>query len=126
MIKSKREQELEEEVKKLKKEIDTLKKTLKLKDKQMKQKNEILEDLLKENKTIYYKNKYELEKEENKKLKAQLEEKEDYIAKIRGQLGKNSSNSSKPSSTDGFKKIIHNSREKTERSQGRTKRASTS
>ena len=38
MIKSKREQELEEEVKKLKKEIDTLKKTLKLKDKQMKQK----------------------------------------------------------------------------------------
>ena len=126
MIKSKREQELEEEVKKLKKENETLKKTLKLKDKQMKQKNEILEDLLKENKTIYYKNKYELEKEENKKLKAQLEEKEDYIAKIRGQLGKNSSNSSKPSSTDGFKKIIHNSREKTERSQGRTKRASTS
>ena len=126
MIKSKREQELEEEVKKLKKEIETLKKTLKLQNKQMKQKDEILEDLLKENKTIYYKNKYELEKEKNKQLEIQLKEKEDYIAKIRGQLGKNSSNSSKPSSTDGFKKIIHNSREKTERKQGRTKRASTS
>ena len=121
MIKSKREQELEEENRRLKKEIETLKKTSKIQKKQLKQKTEILEDLLKENKTIYYKNKYLLEKEENEKLRKQLQEKEDYIAKIRGQLGKNSSNSSKPSSTDGFKKIIHNSREKTNKEQGAQK-----
>lgn len=118
MIKSKREQELEIENKKLKKEIEVLKKTLKLQSKQMKQKYEILEDLLKENKTIYYKNKYELEKENNQKLQDELKDKEDYIAKIRGQLEKNSSNSSKPSSTDGYKKKIHSTREETGNKQG--------
>jgi hypothetical protein len=118
MIKSKREQELETEIKKLKKEIETLKKTLKLKNKQMKQKDEQLEDLSKENKTIYYKNKYELEKEENQKLRKQLQEKEDYIVNIRGQLQKNSTNSSKPSSTNIYIKPICNSREKTNRKQG--------
>ncbi len=41
----------------------------------MKQKNELLEDLLKENKTIYYKNKYEIEKENNQKLQDELQEK---------------------------------------------------
>lgn len=117
-MKSKRELELEEEVKRLKKEIETLKKTLKLQSKQMKQKDEILEDLLKENKTIYYKNKYEIEKENNQKLKEELQNKNDYIAKIRGQLEKNSSNSSKPSSTDGYKKKIHSFREKTDKKQG--------
>lgn len=54
MIKSKKEQELELEVKRLKKENETLKKTLKLQDKQLKQRNELLEDFQKENKTQYY------------------------------------------------------------------------
>ncbi len=121
-MRSKREQELELEVKRLKKENETLKKTLKLQNKQMKKKDELLEDLLKENKTQYYKNKYELVLQEKQIMKKQLEEqlyeKEDYIAKLRGQLNKNSSNSSKPSSTDGFRKVIHNSREKTGRKQG--------
>ncbi len=70
----------------------------------MKQRDELLEDLLKENKTIYYKTKYENAKAENAKLRKELQEKEDYIAKVNGQLAKNSSNSSKPSSTDGYKK----------------------
>lgn len=122
MLKSKREQELELEVKKLKQENEVLKKTLKIQKKQLRQQSEQLEDLQKENKTQYYKNKYELAVQENRIMKKQFEkqiqEKEDYIAKIRGQLNKNSSNSSKPSSTDGFKKVIHSSREKTGRKQG--------
>ena len=109
-MKSKREQELELENKKLKKEIETLKKTLKIQDKQLKNKTELLEDLLKENKTSYYKNKYELEKEKNKKLEEELKNKIDYIANVLGQLNKNSSNSSKPSSTNGFQKVIHNNK----------------
>ena len=118
MIKSKREQELELEVQRLKKENETLKKTLKIQAKQLKIQEELLEDSLKENKTLYYKNKYELEREKNKELENKLKEKEEYIAKIRRQLNKNSSNSSKPSSTDGFKKKIHNTREKTGRKVG--------
>ncbi len=121
MKKTVREQELEAENKRLKKEIETLKKTLKLQSKQMKQQNELFEDLLKENKTIYYKIKYENAKEENAELRKKLQEKEDYIAKVNGQLAKNSSNSSKPSSTDGYKKVIHNSREKTGKAQGAQK-----
>lgn len=121
-MKSKREQELEEENKRLKKENEILKKTLKLQSKQMKQKDELLEDLSKENKTQYYKNKYELALQEKQEIKKQLEkqiqEKNDYIVKLRGQLQKNSSNSSKPSSTDGLKKVIHSSREKTGKKQG--------
>lgn len=121
MIKSKREQELEIENKKLKQENELLKKTLKIQNEKLKKEQEIVEDLMKENKTIYYKNKYEIEKEENEKLQDQLKEKDDYIAKIRGQLEKNSTNSSKPSSTDGFKKRIHSFREKTDREQGAQK-----
>ena len=117
-MKSKREQELELEIKKLKKENEMLKKTVKLKNEKLKIQNEQLEDLSKENKTLFYKNKYELEKEKNKKLENQLKEKDDYIAKIIGQLNKNSTNSSKPSSSDGFKKKIHNFREKTNRNVG--------
>lgn len=52
------------------------------------------------------------------KLKAKLQEQKDYIAKITNQLAKNSSNSSKPSSTDGYKRPIHNSRVKTGKAQG--------
>lgn len=37
---------------------------------------------------------------------------------LTARLNRNSSNSSKPSSTDGFKKVIHNCREKTGRKVG--------
>lgn len=113
------------EIEKLKKEITQLrnknkdleseKKTLKEK---LKIQSDLVSDLMKENKTIYYKNKYELEKIENKKLQDKLGQREQYITQLSSQLKKNSSNSSKPSSTDGFKKVIHNSREKTDNGQG--------
>lgn len=122
MIKSKKEQELELEVKRLKKENETLKKTVMIQSKQLKIQNELLEDLQKENKTQYYKNKYELALQDKqimkKQYEKQLQEKGDYISKLKGQIQKNSSNSSKPSSTDGFKKVIHNCRENTGKRQG--------
>jgi transposase len=40
------------------------------------------------------------------------------IADLKSRLNKNSSNSSKPPSTDGFKKVIKNNREKSDRKQG--------
>ena len=76
----------------------------------MKIQSEQLDDIQKENKTVFYRNKYQLEKEKNKNLEAELKNKIDYIANVLGQLHKNSSNSSKPSSTDGFKKVIHNNK----------------
>lgn len=120
-----KEYELQCEVEKLKKENSQLKsknKDLEIEKKTFKDKlriqSDFVSDLLKENKTLYYKNKYELEREKNKKLQNQLNSKNQYVTKLRGQIQKNSSNSSKPSSTDGFKKVIHNSREKTGRKQG--------
>jgi regulator of replication initiation timing len=49
--------------------------------------------------------------EENKKLLLEIE-------RLKNNNAKNSSNSGKPSSKDGFKKIIHNSRSKTTKKQG--------
>ena len=49
--------------------------------------------------------------EENKKLILEIE-------RLKNNNDKNSSNSGKPSSKDGFKKIIHNSRSKTTKKQG--------
>ena len=49
--------------------------------------------------------------EENKKLILEIE-------RLKNNNDKDSSNSGKPSSKDGFKKIIHNSRSKTTKKQG--------
>ena len=49
--------------------------------------------------------------EENKKLILEIE-------RLKNNNNKDSSNSGKPSSKNGFKKVIHNSREKTDRKQG--------
>ncbi len=124
----KEKQKLLTENEKLKKEVEKLKlknKDLEAEKKTFKSKlniqSNLVEDLLKTNKTLYYKTLYENLKIENEQLKAKLQEKEDYISKINGQLAKNSSNSSKPSSTDGYKKVIHNSRVKTGRKQGAQK-----
>lgn len=120
-----KENEQAREIEKLKKEIQILRnknKDLEIEKKtllnKLKIQSEQYEDLEKENKTIYYRNKYKLEKEKNKQLEAQLKAKEDYIANITAQLHKDSTNSSKPSSTDGYKKKIHNCREKTGKKQG--------
>lgn len=117
------------EIEKLKKELKQ--KENKIKDLEIEKKtllsklkiqSEQYEDLEKENKTKYYKNKYKLALQEKeimkKQYEAQLKEKEDYIARITAQFHKDSSNSSKPSSTDGYKKKIHNCREKTGNKQG--------
>ena len=95
--------------------LEIEKKTLKEK---LKIQSEQYEDLEKGNKTVYYRNKYNLEKDKVKKLEKELQAKEEYIVKITAQLHKDSTNSSKPSSTDGYKKKIHNCREKTGKKQG--------
>ena len=97
------------------KDLEIEKKTLKEK---LKIQSEQYEDLEKGNKTVYYRNKYNLEKDKVKKLEKELQAKEEYIVKITAQLHKDSTNSSKPSSTDGYKKKIHNCREKTGKKQG--------
>ena len=55
--------------------------------------------------------------EEKEKLSARIKVLEAENAKLKGQLGKDSSNSGKPPSTDGFKKITH-TREKSGRGPG--------
>lgn len=111
MMKSKREQELELEVQKFKKENELLKKTLKLKNKQLNQKDELLEDLLKESKIKQYQEairKNSLLKDEIKKLENQLNQKDETIQNLATQIRKDSTNSSKPSSTDNiYKKKVH-------------------
>lgn len=105
MIKSKREQELELENKRLKKENELLKKTLKIQKKQLKNANELIEDLQKENKIKEYNEamrKNSLLKEELKKLQEKIEDKEVTIQNLTVQLKKDSTNSSKPSSTDNI------------------------
>lgn len=122
-MKSSREYELEiEKLKRLIKrkdlkiaDLETEKKTLKLK---FKIQSEELGDLKKTNKTVYYRNKYRLEKETVTKLKEELNNANACIANMRAKLNKDSSNSSKPSSSDGLKKVTHSLREKTGKSIG--------
>lgn len=110
-MKSKREQELELENKRLKTENELLKKTLKIQNKQLKNQSELIEDLQKENKISEYNEamrKNSLLKEELKKLQEQVEDKETIIQNLSTQLKKDSTNSSKPSSTDNiYKKKTH-------------------
>ena len=83
--------------------------------------NEQLEILSKENKTEEckeLKRKYSIAKDEIGKLRKEIVNKDSIIQALTARLNKNSSNSSKPSSTDGFKKVIHNCREKTGRKVG--------
>lgn len=53
-----------------------------------------------------------------KKLNETIEEKDKEILRLKSKNDKDSSNSSKPSSTDGYKKVISNRREKSTRLQG--------
>ena len=88
-------QELFSEVDKLKKEIKTQNKTIKkLKDESAKKDKKI-------------------EKLENENNKLKLE-----IARLKNQNKKDSSNSNKPSGTNGFKKVITSRREKSNKKQG--------
>lgn len=106
-------------------EIEKLKKELKNKDKkikdleiekktlknQLKNANELIEDLQKENKTKAYNvamRKNSLLRDEIKALKEEISCKETTIQNLSVQLKKDSTNSSKPSSTDNiYKKKVH-------------------
>lgn len=94
----------------LEKDIIFLKKTIK-------QKDEVIEDLDKKD----YKSKYEDTLKENDELKKKLKEYEELLnIKVR-QLNEDSSTSSKPSSTNGFKDVIQNNRKRTGEKPGRKK-----
>lgn len=102
---------LKKENQKYKAENELLKKTLKLQNKQLKNQSELIEDLQKENKTNAYNEamrKNNLLQDELKALKDQISSKETTIQNLTVQLKKNSTNSSKPSSTDSiYQKKVH-------------------
>ncbi len=108
---------LEEQLKKLKKENELKEKENKILKVQNKQKDEIIHDLDKNN----YRSECETLRLENKELKKKLKMYEEKFELSRISLGKNSSNSFKPSSTNGLKKVVQNNRVKSERKPGREK-----
>lgn len=57
-------------------------------------------------------------KKENVYLKEVISTQNDQISKLKARLNKDSSNSSKPSSKDGFRKIIQNNRQKSDKKAG--------
>lgn len=109
--------ELEEKYRKLKQENEIKEKEVKLLKEQNKQKDEVIHDLDKNN----YRGQCETLRIENKELKRKLKIYEEKFELARISLKRNSSNSCKPSSTNGFKKVVQNNRVKSERKPGREK-----
>lgn len=107
--------ELKEKYIKLKKENDLKDKEVKLLKKQNKQKDEIIYDLDKNN----YRSECETLRIEIKELKKKLQIYEEKFELARISLKKDSSNSCKPSSTNGYKKVIQNNRVKSGKKPGR-------
>ena len=108
---------LMEENRKLKEENKTNKKEIVLLNKQIKSKEEVIHDLDKYD----YRGKYEHLTIEHEELKKKHEKLKLELETLRNSLNKDSSNSCKPSSTNGFKKVVQNNREKTGRKPGREK-----
>lgn len=109
--------ELEEKLKKLQKENKLKDKENKLLKQQNKQKDEVIHDLDKYN----YRGQCQSLKLENQELKKKLSKYEELLGIANIKLEKNSSNSLKPSSTDGYKKVIQNNRVKSGKKPGREK-----
>ena len=109
--------ELEEKLNKLKKENELKEKEVKLLKKQNKEQQEVIYDLDKNN----YKGQYETLKLENIELKKKLKIYEEKFEMQKNSLRKDSSNSCKPSSTNGFKRVVQNNRVKSGRKPGREK-----
>lgn len=119
---------LEKELQKLKKENELKNKEVKLLKQQNKQKDEIIHDLdknqYKEKYTTTisnYNNLLKINNEQNieiQELKKKVKDLESKLATQSVRIKKDSSNSSKPSSTNGFKKVITNRREKSNKKQG--------
>lgn len=106
------------ELKNKNKDLETQKKTYYNK---LQIQNEQLMKYKGEDKTEAYneiKRKYDIAMDTIRVLGKQMKQKDSIIQDLTARLNKNSSNSSKPSSTDGFKKVIHNCREKTGRKIG--------
>lgn len=117
MYSEKQYKELEEKLKKLKKENEIKEKENKLLKQQNKQKDEVIHDLDRNN----YRGQCETLRLENKELKKKLKIYEEKFEISRISLGKDSSNSCKPSSTNGFKKVVQNNRVKSGKKPGREK-----
>jgi hypothetical protein len=109
--------ELETKYRNLKRENELREKENKLLKEQNKQKDEVIHDLDKNN----YRGQCETLKLEVKELKKKLKIYEEKFEMSRISLGKDSSNSCKPSSTNGFKKVVQNNRVKSNKKPGREK-----
>lgn len=117
-----------EKVKKLEKENEMKNKENRLLKKQNRQKDEIIHDLdinnykEKYNTTLsHYNSLLKINNEQNveiNELKKKVEDLQKQLATQNVRTKKDSSNSSKPSSTNGFKKVITNRREKSSKKQG--------
>ena len=104
-------------MKKVKKENQIKNIENKLLKKQNKEKDEVIHDLDKYN----YRGQCETLKLENENLKKKLKIYEEKLNLARISLGKDSSNSCKPSSTNGYNKVIQNNRVKSGKKPGREK-----
>lgn len=123
-----KEYKLQCEVEKLRKENQALKnrnKDLEAQKKTLSNKFELQSEQLwklkSESKIDEYKEikrKYDIAMDTIRELGKQMKQKDSIIQDLKSRLNKDSTNSSKPSSTDGFKKIIHSCREKTDRKIG--------
>ena len=109
--------ELQAKYEKLKKENEIKDNENKILRLQNKQQAEVIHDLDKKD----YRGQCETLKLEVKELKKKLKKYEEKFELARISLGKNSNNSCKPSSTNGYKKIIQNNRVKSGRKPGREK-----
>lgn len=123
-----KEYKLQCEVEKLRKENQALKnknKDLEAQKKTLSNKFELQSEQLwklkSESKIDEYKEikrKYDIAMDTIRVLGKQMKQKDSIIQDLKSRLNKDSTNSSKPSSTDGFKKVIHSCREKTDRKIG--------
>ena len=122
MVYSEKEFKLMEEkykiqIKKLQGNNDLKDKEIRLLKKQIKQSEEVIHDMDKNN----YREECIALKEENRALKKKLNELEELLSIARIKIAKDSSNSCKPSSTNGHKIVPQNNRVKSGRKPGREK-----
>lgn len=105
------------QLKQSQKENELKDKEIKLLKQQNKQKDEVIQDLDK----FDYRGQCQSLKLEIKELKKKVQDLEEKLGIARISLGKDSSNSLKPSSTNGFKKVVQNNRVKSGKKPGREK-----
>ena len=111
------EEKYKQQIQKLQKENALKEKEVKLLKQQNKQQAEIIHDLDPND----YRGKYQTVKMENTELKKKLKIYEEKFMMQRISLEKDSSNSCKPSSTNGFKNVVQNNRVKSDKKPGREK-----